>query len=69
MQKDKTAEAVRSFIVHQDLVHAKDTVVVGVSGGADSVCLFHILVGLREKLDITIRVTVLLNGLYEQCRI
>ena len=34
----------------------EETVVVGVSGGADSVCLLRVLVSLRERLDITVHV-------------
>jgi len=34
----------------------EETVVVGVSGGADSVCLLRILVSLRESLHITVHV-------------
>ena len=56
MQKDKIAQAVHRFVVRNGLVRAKETVVVGVSGGADSVCLLHILVGLRERLDFTVHV-------------
>ncbi len=56
MQKDKLAEAVRRFIVQNKLVLPEETVLLGVSGGADSVCLLHILAGLQEKLGITVRV-------------
>ena len=56
MQKDKTAEAVRRFIVQNKLVLPKETVLAGVSGGADSVCLLHALAGLQEKLEITVHV-------------
>jgi tRNA(Ile)-lysidine synthase len=50
------AEAVHRFVVRNDLMRPKETVVVGVSGGADSVCLLHILVSLRERLDIAVHV-------------
>ena len=32
------------------MISDRDTVVIGVSGGADSVCLFHIMLGYLEEL-------------------
>ena len=54
--ESQLAEAVHRFVVRNDLVHPKETVVVGVSGGADSVCLLRILVCLQERLDIMVHV-------------
>jgi tRNA(Ile)-lysidine synthase len=56
MQKDKIAESVRRYILRNELVLPEEMVVVGVSGGADSVCLLHVLVGLQERLDISLHV-------------
>lgn len=56
MRKDKIAETVRRYVLRNELVRPKERVVVGVSGGADSVCLLHVLVGLRESLNITLHV-------------
>lgn len=39
------------------------TVVVGVSGGADSLCLLHALCGLREDFEIVLHVATLDHGL------
>ncbi len=47
--------AVERFIVRHRLVLPGETVLVAVSGGADSVCLLHVLAGLRERLGIAVR--------------
>ena len=43
-------------ILKNKLILPHETVVVAVSGGADSVCLFSILFGLKEKLSIELKV-------------
>ena len=52
-----------SYIREQDLLRAGDRVVAGVSGGADSVCLLHVLVRLREEMGLTIRAVHVHHGL------
>lgn len=44
------------FIRTQHLVSRRQKLVMAVSGGPDSVCLFHILAKLREKLGIRLHV-------------
>ncbi|MDM8001092.1 MAG: tRNA lysidine(34) synthetase TilS [Dehalococcoidia bacterium] len=56
MRKDRLAETVRRFILQNRLVEPGEKVVVGVSGGADSICLLHILFRLRQRLGITLHV-------------
>ena len=52
-----------SFIKEQNLIHAKDRVIVGVSGGADSVALLHILANMEIKPVLIIaHVNHLLRG-------
>lgn len=47
-------DAVLSFIRQHNMLSPGDRVVVGLSGGADSVCLCHVLWSLRETLGISL---------------
>ena len=47
-------EKVLSTINKHELIQKGDKIVVGLSGGPDSVCLLHILSRLKDKLDLEI---------------
>lgn len=50
----KLIEKVKNSIIENKLIESGDRVVVGVSGGPDSISLLHALMGLREKLKFDI---------------
>ena len=52
--EEKIIEKVLNTINKYNLIHKKDKIVIGVSGGPDSICLLHILNGLKESLDFEI---------------
>jgi tRNA(Ile)-lysidine synthase len=54
---------VRESIARYDMIHQGDTVVVGVSGGPDSVCLLDILHELADELKISLIVSHYNHGL------
>jgi tRNA(Ile)-lysidine synthase len=56
MNKTKLESKVLDFIRQYSLIPRKEIVVVGVSGGGDSVCLLHVLAKLRMGLGITLHV-------------
>lgn len=56
---DHLSEAVRSH----NLLPAGTRLVVGVSGGTDSLALMHLLAALRQRLDFSIHVATLDHGL------
>lgn len=52
--KTTLLETVRQTIGAHDLLRPGDHIVLGLSGGPDSVCLFHVLQHLASELDLTI---------------
>lgn len=47
----KTEQKVRDFVEKHHLIRKGDLLVAGISGGADSVCLFYLLLELQKNLD------------------
>lgn len=56
---------VAAYIEKWQMLDKNDNVVVGVSGGADSVCLLFVLLSLREKYNLGIHVVHVNHGLRE----
>lgn len=56
MQKIELEPRVKGFMRRHKLISSGEVVVVAVSGGADSVCLLHVLARCQEKLDIKLHV-------------
>ena len=54
---------VKRFIEKQNLIEKGDRVLLGLSGGADSVCLFYLLLGLREELGFELRAAHVHHGI------
>ena len=51
MEKEIIYAKVTDYIKANDLIHPGDTIVEGISGGADSVCLFLMLEELKKEID------------------
>ena len=45
---------VEEYIKTHELIQKGDRIVIGISGGADSVCLFHVLHSLKEQWDLSL---------------
>ncbi len=56
-------QKVLSAINDNNMLGFGDEVIVGFSGGADSVCLLHILFSLRERLGITVKAAHVNHGI------
>src|SRR5574344_687259 len=53
---EKIIEIVKKYIIDNKLISKGDKLVVGVSGGADSVCLLTVLCKLKEEFDLQVHV-------------
>lgn len=58
-------QKIRLFIQQNNLIEKGDNLVVGVSGGADSVCLLQVLLNIREEYDANILVVHVNHGIRE----
>jgi tRNA(Ile)-lysidine synthase len=56
MNKTDLESKVLDFIQRYSLISRKELVVVGVSGGADSVCLLHVLAKWQKRLGIKLHI-------------
>lgn len=65
MSSRTTVQKVKQTIQSYGMIQQGDKILVGVSGGADSVCLFHILYLLAQELGFTIAAAHLNHGLRE----
>ncbi len=64
--KDEIYRKVKKYIDAQDMIAAGDFVAAGVSGGADSVCLLHILWRLRAERPFQLAVVHVNHGLRKE---
>ncbi|MEL7658659.1 MAG: tRNA lysidine(34) synthetase TilS, partial [Bacillota bacterium] len=56
-------EKVKTTIVNNSLIEKGEHIVIGLSGGPDSVCLFHILYRLKDDFDISLHAVHINHGL------
>ena len=56
-------EKVKNYIKEEDLIRRGDRILLGLSGGADSVCLFYLLLGLREEFGFALRAAHVHHGI------
>lgn len=54
MGSDNVLETVRNTIEEHNLIEPGDVVILGLSGGPDSVCLFNVLLELAGELEFTL---------------
>ena len=62
-------EKVIQTIIKYNLIESGDKIVLGVSGGPDSVCMLVVLNKLRERLKFDIVVAHINHGLRENAKI
>lgn len=53
--KSKLVKNFKNFIFQEELFEGSERLVVGISGGADSVCLAELLLAVQEKFDLELQ--------------
>lgn len=59
----KLTQKVDNYITEQKMLRHGDSVIIGLSGGADSVCLFLLLNKLQKNLDLDLHVVHVNHGI------
>lgn len=59
---------VRQYINQNSLVLPNQHIIIGVSGGADSICLFHILKSLQEEYKLKLTVAHINHGMRQEAK-
>ncbi len=62
----KIIDKAASYVEANNMVTDGDKIVVGVSGGADSVCLLFLLCGLKEKYSLSLHAVHINHGIREE---
>ena len=57
------AQKIRDYVINNDIIEKGDRIVVGVSGGADSVCLLHWLNSVKEDFGLSIHAVHIHHGI------
>lgn len=57
------AKKIRDYVINNDIIEKGDRIVVGVSGGADSVCLLHWLNSAKEDFGLSIHAVHVHHGI------
>lgn len=61
--QDKFLEKIKATIAGHSMLSGGETVLIGLSGGPDSVCLLHVLHRLREEFDLKLHALYIDHGL------
>lgn len=59
-------EKVKAYIKENSMLKRKDRIVIGVSGGADSVCLFFVLLSLQGEYELALHAVHINHGIRGQ---
>lgn len=62
-RKSQIEEKVFSYIREHHMLEPQDSIVAGISGGADSICLLYMLIKLAERMPITLSVVHVNHGI------
>ena len=66
MNADKIEEKVITYCKSHQLIKSGDHILLGLSGGGDSVCLFYMLLLLKKEIDFSLRAVHVHHGIRKE---